>query len=335
MTTIKDIARAVGVSPTTVSNVIHGNTGRVSARTVQRIREAIHTMGYVPNMSARALVSQSSRIIGVINHLVPVENGGFFQDPFHGALLAGIDLALRKRDYYLMVRTIDTTAELVSLLNNWNFDGLILSGLFPQEFYQSLLEQPRPVLLVDSYIDNPKMLQIRLEDCRGGYIATQHLLEQGHREILFCCPSLQSEGVIAERFRGYRAALAEHGLRVRDENVYEHDIGIAQAMALGRKLAERTDFTAIFATADILAAGLIVGLSESGRRVPQDVSIVGFDDLQVSQLTTPRLTTIHQDVAEKGASAVRMLLGAIAGEEGPSQVTFPVSLVRRQSVARR
>lgn len=334
MTTIKDIARAVGVSPTTVSNVIHGNFSRVSERTVQRINEAIRKMGYTPNMSARALVNQSSRIIGVINHLVPVESGGFFQDPFHGALLSGIDLALREADYYLMVRTIDTVPELVSLLNNWNLDGLILTGIFPQAFYQSLLEQPRPVLLIDSYIDNPKVLQIRLEDYRGGYIATRHLLENGHRDILFCCPSLQESGVIAERFRGYEAALAEYGVQVSRKNVYEHGMAIPQATALGRALAERTDFTAIFATADILAASILSGLTEAGRRVPEEISIVGFDDLNISQLTSPRLTTVRQDVVGKGTSAVKMLLGAIAGEEGPAQVTFPVSLLERQSVAR-
>lgn len=333
MATIKDIARAVGVSPTTVSNVIHGNTGRVSADTVRRINEAIRKMGYVPNMSARALVSNSSRIIGVINHLVPLESGGFFQDPFHGALLAGIDLALRKRNYYLMVRTIDTVPELMSLLTNWNLDGLILTGIFPQDFYQSLLEQSCPFLLIDSYIDNPKVLQIRLEDRQGGYLATKHLLENGHREILYCSPTIREGGVVSERYRGYKDALAEYGLTRRPENVYEREIGIAQATALGRELAKRTDYTAIFATADILAAGLISGLHEGGRRVPEDVSIVGFDDLNISQLTSPRLTTIHQDVIGKGMKAVEMLLSTISGKDTAEIVTFPVSLVSRQSVA--
>lgn len=334
MATIKDIARAVGVSPTTVSNVIHGNTGRVSSGTVRRINEAIRKMGYVPNMSARALVSNSSRIVGVINHLVPVESGGFFQDPFHGALLAGIDLELRARNYYLMVRTIDTVPELFSLLNNWNLDGLILTGIFPQDFYQSLLEQPCPFLLIDSYIDDPKVLQIRLEDRQGGYLATKHLLENGHRNILFCSPNIREGGVVSERYRGYKAALAEYGLETRPENIYEREFAISQSTALGRELAQRRDYTAIFATADILAAGLIAGLHEGGRRVPDEISIVGFDDLNISQLTSPRLTTVRQDIIGKGMMAVRMLLSAISGEEGPGTYTFPVGLVERQSVQR-
>ena len=335
MATIKDIARAVGVSPTTVSNVIHGNTGRVSSDMVRRINEAIRKMGYVPNMSARALVSNSSRIVGVINHLVPIESGGFFQDPFHGALLAGIDLALRERNYYLMVRTIDTVPELLSLLSNWNLDGLILTGIFPQDFYQSLLEQACPFLLIDSYISDPKVLQIRLEDRQGGYLATKHLLENGHREILFCSPTIREGGVVSERYRGYKDALAEYGLTRRPENIYEREIGIEQATMLGRELAARTDYTAIFATADILAAGLISGLHECGRRVPEDISIVGFDNLNISRLTSPHLTTIDQDVVGKGMKAVEMLLSAIGGGEQPETVVFPVNLVKRQSVAPR
>ncbi|MCL1964975.1 MAG: LacI family transcriptional regulator [Firmicutes bacterium] len=335
MATIKDIARAVGVSPTTVSNVIHGNTGRVSMNTVRRINEAIKTMRYVPNMSARALVSSSSRIIGVINHLVPMESGGFFQDPFHGALLAGIETALHKRNYYLMVRTIRTIPELLSLLASWNLDGLILTGIFPHEFYQSLLEQPCPFLLIDSYIDNPKVLQVRLQDREGGYLATRHLLEAGHRDILFCSPKIFERGVVSERFEGYRAALDEFKVPVRAEYIYEREIGIPTATALGRELAKRGDFTAIFATADILAAGLISGLHDAGRRVPDEISIVGFDDLNIAQLTSPHLTTVHQDVVEKGMTAVDMLLSAMKGGTPPDIVTFPVSLMKRQSVARR
>ncbi len=98
MVTIKDVANAVGVSPTTVSNVIRGNAGRVSPEMIARINQTIAEMGYTPNLSARALVSSSSHIVGVINHLVPLESGGFFQDPFHGALLAGVEQTCASAD---------------------------------------------------------------------------------------------------------------------------------------------------------------------------------------------------------------------------------------------
>jgi LacI family transcriptional regulator len=335
LATIKDVARAVGVSTTTVSNVIHGSVGRVSPEMVAKIEAAIARLQYVPNMSARALVNNASRIIGVINHLVPSKSGGFLQDPFHGALLAGIEQTLRERGYYLMVRTIDSVPELLSLLNNWNLDGLILTGIFPTDFYESLMAQKTPILLIDSYIQNDHVLQVRLQDQQGGYLGTRHLLENGHRNILFCGPPILEEGVLARRFKGYCQALQEYDLPVKMENVYQQEIGIEQGTALGRELAARRDYTAIFATADILAAGLISGLSEAGRNVPEDISIVGFDDLNIARLTSPQLTTIHQDVVEKGVIAARMLIDALQGQEDSARrVVLPVRLVSRQSVRR-
>lgn len=332
MATIKDVASAVGVSPTTVSNVIRGNAGRVSPEMIQRINQAIRELHYTPNLSARALVSSSSHIIGVINHLVPLESGGFFQDPFHGALLAGIEQTLRELGYYMMVRTIDSTPELMSLLGNWNLDGLILTGIFPSDFFTNLLSQPSPFLLVDSYgLD--EVPQVRLEDKKGGYIATKHLLEMGHRRILFCGPKIYEQGVLHERYEGYCQALTEYGLSPRDEDIYSLEIGIHQSIALGRKLAKRDDYTAVFATADILAAGLICGLNEEGKQVPRDVSIVGFDDLRIARLTSPQLTTVHQDVVYRGCEAARMLIAQIEHKpDAPHTITMPVSLVKRQSV---
>ena len=337
MVTIKDVAKAVGVSTTTVSNVIHGSVGRVSPEMVDKIQAAIARLKYTPNMSARALVNNASRIIGVINHLVPLESGGFFQDPFHGALLAGIEQTLRERGYYLMVRTIDNIPELLKLLNNWNLDGLILTGIFPTDFYQSLISYKTPILLIDSYINDDRLLQVRLEDEQGGYIGTRHLLENGHRDILFCGPPILEEGVLARRFCGYKRALEEFGQTVDMKNVYQREIGIEQGTALGRELALRKDYTAIFATADILAAGLISGLAEGGKKVPDDISVVGFDDLNIARLTSPQLTTVHQDVVEKGVIAARMLTDALQGESSavPTSVVMPVRLVSRQSVRRR
>lgn len=332
MVTIKDIASAVGVSATTVSNVIRGNAGRVSPEMIERINAAIRDMRYTPNLSARALVSSTSHIVGVINHLVPLDSGGFFQDPFHGALLAGIEQALRERGYYMMMRTIDSTPELLSLLSNWNLDGLILTGIFPSDFYADLLTQPTPFLLVDSYVPGAAS-QVRLMDRHGGYLAAKHLLEMGHRRILFCGPPIHEQGVLRERFDGFCQALAEYGLTPSPGDVYGLEIGIQQSTALGRMLAGRKDYTAIFATADILAAGIISGLNEAGRRVPEDVSVVGFDDLNIARLTSPQLTTIHQDVTLRGSRAAEMLIAQI--EKTPNAetvITMPVRLVKRQSV---
>ena len=333
MATIKDIAKAAGVTPTTVSNVIHGNEGRVSAQTVERIRRTIEEMGYVPNLSARALVNNASHIIGVINHIVPQESGGFFQDPFSGALLAGIEQSLRQNGYYLMVRTVKSTTELLSLLGNWNIDGLIFIGVFPEEFYQAIKRTRTPFLLIDRYIDDTQPMQLRLEDEQGGYLAARHLLDMGHRNILFCSPRAEDEGVISQRRAGFLRALTERGMEHPHSNDYACEFEIEEGRALGRTLARRHDFTAIFATADILAAGIASGLQSAGRRVPEEISIVGFDDLLVAKLCTPQLTTIHQDIVARGECAAQMLMDSLNGKR-PENRVFPVRLVERQSVKR-
>ena len=130
MVTIRDIAQATGVSATTVSNVIHGRNKRVSAETIQSINDAIKELGYVPNMSARSLVSSSSKVIGFVNHVITRTDTNMMDDPFHSAAIGAIETALRENGYYLMLRTVETAEELVAFLQNWNMDGLFFTGIF-------------------------------------------------------------------------------------------------------------------------------------------------------------------------------------------------------------
>lgn len=334
MPTIKDIAREANVSVTTVSNVIHGKSSHVAQETVERITAIIEKHNYTPNLSARALVNRSSRIIGVINHLVPDSPGGsFLQDPFHGAFIGGIECALRDRGYFMMLRTVSDEQELFSLFRNWNLDGVILTGLFEDSFFGRLITTDKPIVLVDSYVKNRKVFNVGLEDYRGGLIATEYLIGKGHRNIVFASPHIERAGVLEERFRGYRDALAAAGLPFRQENVYEQAITINEGRELGRMLAERKDITAVFASADLLAAGIIGGLSERGVRVPGDISVMGFDDVFISRITTPQLTTVHQDATSKGTVAANMMVDYLEGKTTVSRnIIMPVSIVERDSV---
>ena len=333
MPTIKDIAREAGVSVMTVSNVIHGKNRRVAAETVDRINEIIRQHNYSPNLSARTLVSKSSRIIGVINHLIHSRPISFFQDPFHSALLGGIEQNLRERGYYMMVRTVADEGELYSLFTNWNLDGLILTGLFNDSFFERLLEFNKPIVLLDSYIRNDKIFNVGLNDREGGFLATQYLIDKGHRNIVFASPAIQRHGVIEERLRGYKSALKKNNIPFIPDNVYQQEITLDEGIALGRKLGKRKDISAIFATADILASGIISGLNAAGRKVPEDISIIGFDDIFYSKVINPPLTTIRQDVQEKGAVAAGLMADYLEGKEQlPRSITMPIDLMERKSV---
>lgn len=333
MVTIKDIAQIVNVSCTTVSNVINGKTGRVSEETIARINEVIEELGYVPNMSARSLVSNSSKVIGFINHSVIRKDAPFMEDPFHSAFINAIEATLREHGYYLMVRTTETAQDLKTFLLNWNVDGLFFIGIFEDDFLSVLKTFPIPVVLIDSYGTSPDLCNIGLEDFKGSYLAARHLIENGHRKIAFASPTIHSKGVVFERFSGYKKALAESDIPFNRDYVYQTEMDIESSIAVGKEIAAQDAVTGIVCTADILAAGIMAGIKTQGKRIPEDISIVGFDDLAISRLTSPALSTIHQDAHLKGTLAVDYMLEQLEDKRPPRpNIILPVYLIERDSV---
>lgn len=333
MVTLKDIAREAGVSITTVSNVVHNRSSRVSPELVARVRAIMEREHYVPSMTARTLANNQSMIIGVINHLVPRHSGGVMADPFHNTFMAGIEQKTREEGYFLMLRSVEDSLELETLRQSWSMDGLIFTGLFQDDFFDRVYHMGVPFVLIDSYIDLPDVYNVGLEDEQGGYLATRCLLENGHRVIAFASPFLRENGVVEKRLQGYQRALGEFGIPFDPELVFEQEISIDDGFRLGRTLAGQKHITGIFASADILAAGIVAGLCEEGVLVPRDKSIVGFDDNYLCRLTHPQLTTVHQDAEQKGILATEMLLSQLRHQPmDRRQIILPVRLVERESV---
>ena len=234
-----------------------------------------------------------------------------------------------------MIRSVEDARALESISRSWHLSGLILTGMFQDEFFACVKKLGTPFVLIDSYIEQPDVYSIGLEDEKGGYIATRHLLEHGHRTIAFASPTIREGGIVEQRLIGYRRALAEFGVPFDPALVFTQEISVEEGRRLGHLLSEKREITAVFASADILAAGIMTGLREKGVRVPQDKSIVGFDDNYLSQLTNPALTTIHQDAEQKGMLAADMILAQLRGEPiAERSVILPVSLVERESVRR-
>ena len=335
MATIKDIAQATGVSCTTVSNVIHGKAKRVSAETIEKINDAIKTLGYVPNMSARALVSNSSKVIGFVNHVMTRKSANFMEDPFHSTAIGAIESTLRENGYYLMLRTVETADDLVAFLQNWNVDGLFFTGIFKDNFFDEVARLNIPIVLIDSYVRQPHFCNVGLEDFKGSFQATRHLIENGHRRIAFASPSIKDGGVLQERFLGYKAALAEASIPFDKELVIKQEMDIDSCRKAADELLLHPDVTGLVVTADIMAAGIMAGLHERGVKIPEDISVVGFDDINICQMVTPTLTTIHQDMNLKGRLAVDFMLQLLEGRPlEKSEITLPTHLVERHSVRR-
>lgn len=333
MVTILDIAKATGVSATTVSNVIHGKDKRVSAETIQKINTAIKELGYVPNMSARSLVSSSSKVIGFVNHAVTTGKTNVMEDPFHSAAIGAIESALRENGYYLMLRTVKTAEELVTFLQNWNVDGLFFTGIFKDKFYDSIANLNIPIVFIDSYVRTPAFCNVGLEDFTGSYNATRHLIEKGHRHIGFASPNIKDGGVLQERFLGYKAALAEASIPFDKKIVFQQEMDIESCKIVSDEIVKHPELTGLVVSADIMAAGIMAGLKAHGVRIPDDISIVGFDDINIAQLVTPALTTIRQDMNLKGRLAADFMLQRLSGTPlETTEITLPTKLIERDSV---
>ena len=331
MVTIYDIAKEAGVSISTVSNVIHGVKSHVSPETVERIKKIIETKQYKPNMSARALATKNSRIVGMLIHVEKKDFNSLPEDPFLGMIIRSVEMELSARNYYLMIKTVSTEEELLDLHKNWNFAGMIIQGVFEGSFFNQLSKISVPCVLIDSYIKHSRYINIGLEDFKGGYTATSYLIKKGHKNIAFASPDIFETGVVAERFSGYKAALKEAGIDFNPDNVFQVST-LDSGWDVGEKLAGRPDITGVFATADFLAMGIISALQSKKIRVPEDKSVIGFDDLFGSQLFNPPITTIRQDVKQKGSLAVKTLVDLIEGREVSGNSVLSVDLVERQSV---
>ena len=336
--TIKKIAQKAGVSPTTVSNVLHGRTAKVSEETRERIQELLRREQYAPNMGAMILASSNSRIVGVIIFQQPRRDETVLEDPFAATILGSMEHEISRSGYFMMLRTTSDKDEVVRLARTWKLDGLVLLWV-PGEVCRVIVQDvDTPTVFIDCYFndDGQGYHNIGLEDKKGGYEMARYLLSMGHRDILFLANDRLQPGVDMARFEGCREACLEEGLDLG----YDRFVAVSKDSGKREELyqglaAQPLPYTALFFSADYYAAEALAFFQDRGLRVPDRISIAGFDDNHLSRITSPRLTTVRQDVYRKGQDAIDMLMALIRGEAvEEADVRLPVRLVVRDSVRR-
>ena len=334
--TIKEIADKLGVSSTTVSNVIRGKDKQVSPAMKKKVQAALKEFNYTPNIGAVNLARKRSKIIGVIFfQMVNTENG--LQDPFAAELIGSIEETIRQAGYYMMLYISDSISEIMYWLTGWNMEGLIVLGSNPVSRKELQERFHKPVVFIDSFLspDEQDHYNVGLDDRGGAHYMTRYLLEQGHRRILFAADNLTS--VDAVRYRAFRSALKDFGLNTdKEDNFFllepQPDKLQKSMDFLCKKISS---YTAVFCASDYYAVKLIGTFHDHGIRVPNDVSVVGFDDNYIAELCRPRLTTVHQDVSLKGSTAVRILTAVLEDRYNSGQeVLLPTKLIIRDSVRR-
>lgn len=334
MITIKEMANMLGVSTTTVSNVIHNKTGEMSPETVKRVKKVLQEYEYVPNISARNLASNKSGIIGVA--IISDRKGpvNYLKDAFISELLGCIEEELRSSGYYLMMCFSSDANELIQTVLSWNVDGLIMFGI-KQDVYDILQKRLTiPQVYIDSYIDDICLnaVNIGLDDRGGGYLAGRYLVERGHRRIGFVCDD--HVGCDYERYCGMVTALSREGISLDSDNFIELNAAECSIEECCESVYRRMhDFTALFCASDYYAMHIMNYMTDRGVKVPEDISIMGFDDNIYAQMVRPALTTVRQSPSEKGRLAVRYLLKQLETDEKMSNwIVLPVELVERDTV---
>ena len=306
--TLKDIAKEAGVSTATVSNVINGNHHKVSKETIDKIQKIISENDYTPSATARSLIKKESKIIGVV---VPnlSEKDPFSSSPYNTQILSWLENYIRNQGYYMMIRTVGRCQDILQAFLTWNIDGLILLGAFKEEAEEIRDLVKIPTVFLDTYADG--IANVGIDDYMGGYLAAKYLLNKGHRDIAFAGP-VTTEGVIAARFKGFEDALKEKGLSFNSNRYVEAMTYFEDVVKAGKRLAFLQEkCTACVCMSDILAFGIMEGLRLSGLRVPEDISVVGFDNLPECKYSNPQLTTVSQNIKKKAVMAGNILFEMI------------------------
>jgi LacI family transcriptional regulator len=330
--TIQEIAEKANVSPSTVSRALRGTAG-VSAKKYQAVMDAVTDLDYRPNIFAQSLASGQSMTIGVLT-----QN---FGSPFYDGILRGILEGLEESNYWPLF--VDGRWQIIieqralNMLIDRRVDGIIIvGGQVPEEMLHELAMQ-KPLIVVARKLKTLPERSVYVDNFEAAYHATRYLLERGHRDIAHVTADMNNTTAIddiLDRYNGYKRALTDAGIEpdprlVVEGNLQQQSGVLAVEMLLGRGRA----FSAIFAANDQMAFGARLALYRHGIRVPDDVSLVGFDDEASAAYMIPPLTTVRQPAVEMGQAAAKAILDLLTGNS-PTVELFDAELIIRESVMR-
>ncbi len=326
---IKDVARAAGVSHSTVSRAL-ADSPLVAPETKRRIQRLARQMGYTPSAIARGLVTRRTATIGLVVTTIA--------DPFIAEVARGVEETALDSGYSVIL--CDSNAEperelaCVRMLQEKRVDGIIVASSRVGNLYVPLLEELGvPIVLVNSQHDGHYVYSIRTDDLTGGRLAGEHLLSLGHRHVAYITGPSSARASV-ERLEGCRSALREHGLDVSDEWVVPGN-GHADGGQAGVGFLLRCSPcpTAIFCYNDMTAIGALQAIKSAGQRVPDNLSIVGYDDIAFAALVDPPLTTVAQAKHTLGQRAMDLVLNLLNEQEQTSDIVLTPFLVQRASCA--
>ena len=334
--TLEEVASHAGVSRATVSRVVNGSP-KVSPDVRRAVEAAVLELGYVPNRAARSLVTRRSGSIGVV---ITEPTGRLFADPFFPRILRGVSAALNARDLQLVLLMPSGPADTqrtADYLSAGHVDGVLLISLHGDDpLPDRIVNAGIPFVVGGRPLRTPAASYVDVDNRGGARSAVEHLIANGRRAIATITgPTDMGAGV--DRLAGYRDALDDAGIAFDQTLIatgdFTHEGGAA---AMERLLKTRGDIDAVFAASDLMAAGAMTVLEAAGKRVPQDVAVVGYDDSPIATTLKPRLTSVRQPIEEMGHEMARLVVDRVEGTESVQRrVILATELVKRASSAGR
>ncbi|MBP3950017.1 LacI family DNA-binding transcriptional regulator [Bacillus suaedae] len=329
MATIEDVAKLAGLSRSTVSRVLN-NHPYVTDEKKRLVYEAMKQLEYYPNSSAQRLRTQKTDTIAV---LVPRLTNPFF--PF---LIEGLEMIAVKYGFQLLICQThhDKEKELsfLNLLLTKQVDGLIFTAIENDWATIDSFKTYGPMILCNEYMSEATVPIVRLDQVKGSYLGTRHLIEKGHKEIAYCGGTSSELGI--DREQGFRKALAESGLVVNEKWLFRDLYSIECGKTLLRKLVEMDHRpSAIFTGSDEVAAGIIREAKNHKIRIPNELAVIGFDDQPIAELLEPSLTTIRQPTRDMGMKTMELMLAMLANpnmNEARQIIELPIQVISRESV---
>ena len=334
--TIKDIARICGVGVSTVSRALN-NHPDINQETRQKIMDVVEKYDYVPNNSARNLKLTESKTIAVI------EKG--ISNPFFMTMISAIDQDVQEKHHFMELRQVseqvDEVEVALELIKEKKLKGIIFLGGLTNQSTEKLDKMDVPFVLStvspNENLDG-EYASISVDDVRESYKIVDYLIKKGHKKIAFIGASEVDTGIGQRRLEGYIEALKDNGIELNKDLIWHTKLNAdAFSMENGynimkEKLLENHDFTAIYAISDTIAMGVIRALHEAGKRVPEDVSVAGFDGIEMGKYNIPSITTIEQPFVDMAHKTTKMLFDMILKDDKPQKVIMEAALAERESV---
>ena len=333
MIRLQDIAEMAGVSRTTVSNVINGNTKRVSQATIDKITAILKEQNYVPHMGSVMLSGHGSKIIGVVLGFHYAHGMQSLQDPFVGELVGTIQMETEEKGYYVMLIGGENIQNVVDIASKWNVEGLIILGYNEEQYRRLSRKLNKKMILVDTYPEGAYTFpNVGVDDYSGGYQIGEYLYSCGYEKALFVAETDKDTDYY--RWMGFKQAMEKRGKFCScSRYIVVPGEKHLRLRKYGELLPRFLEARALAFSSDYDAIEAMNFFFDKGIRIPDQISVTGYDDCIYASMVRPKLTTVHQDVRQKAHMALKCLMKLIKGERLEElNIKSPVYLVKRDSV---